>query len=140
MNNLNQDLVEEAAKPWFDEIKPKEIEGYVFKKENGNILVVNPNPRKIEGVKTMHDAIWFTYDPHSVEIGDRVQATYEVVETSYPAHAKATKIKKLESRKPQGAELSEAEAVKKSLETHKQKLKQVHNVMNLMDDSRSSIN
>ncbi|WP_299093698.1 DUF3221 domain-containing protein [uncultured Metabacillus sp.] len=96
-----EDPAEEAAKPWFDEIKPKEIEGYVFKKENGNILVVNPSPRKIEGGKTMYDAIWFTNDPHSVEIGDRVQATYEVVETSYPAHAKTTKIK--ETRKPKAS-------------------------------------
>jgi hypothetical protein len=85
------------------------MEGYVIQKQPKQILVVNPTPNEYT------DAVWFSNVPDSIEIGDKVNVSFDILLESYPGQAEAKEIKKLESHKPQGADLTEAEAIQKAL-------------------------
>ncbi|MBO1511903.1 DUF3221 domain-containing protein [Metabacillus bambusae] len=85
------------------------MEGYVIQRQPKQILVVNPTPNEYT------DAVWFSNVPDSIEIGEKVKVSFDVLLESYPGQAEAKKIEKLDSHKPQGADLTEAAAIKKSL-------------------------
>lgn len=78
-------------------------EGYIVKKKDKNILVVN-------------DAIWFSNAPADVQVGQKVQVWYDFVAESYPGQSSAKKVVILESNKPDNANLTEADAIRKALD------------------------
>jgi hypothetical protein len=85
------------------------MEGYVIEKQSNQMLVVNPNP------KEHTDAVWFSNIPNSIEIGDKVTVSFDIILESYPGQAEAKEVNVHESNKPQGADLTEAEALQKAL-------------------------
>jgi len=96
------------------------IEGYVIKKEDRGMLVVASVPKDFSstgGLKEFYNAIWFSNAPKKVQVGQRVQVWFDLVMESYPGQAKATKISILPSKKPKGANLTEAAAIRKALES-----------------------
>lgn len=96
------------------------IIGYVVKKEGRQILVVNPVPQDFSstgGVKEFYDAIWFSHSPRNVQIGQKVKVWFDFVATSYPGQSSAKRVLVLPSPKPDGANLSQAEAIRYALKT-----------------------
>lgn len=95
-----------------------DIEGYVVDKSGGRILVVDPNPQDFSstgGVSEFYDAIWFSNADEAIKVGEKVQVWFDAVAESYPGQAKALKTKVIQSVKPNGADLTEAEAIQKAL-------------------------
>ncbi|MGM0877173.1 MAG: DUF3221 domain-containing protein [Bacillota bacterium] len=115
---------ESETNPWTNDGVPMQMEGYVFKKETDKILVVNPEPREVADGKMMNDAVWFSNDPETVEIGDRVHVTYEFVLESYPGQSEAIEITVQDNKKPEGADLTESEALRKTLKKNASKITQ----------------
>lgn len=94
------------------------IEGYIVKKEGSRILVVDSEPQDFSstgGLKEFYNAIWFSNAPENVEIGEKVQVWFDVVMESYPGQSEAKKVLVLPNVKPEGADLSEAEAIREAL-------------------------
>jgi S-adenosylmethionine:tRNA-ribosyltransferase-isomerase (queuine synthetase) len=54
------------------------MEGYIVEKQSNKMLVVNPNP------KEHTDAVWFSNIPNSIEIGDKVIVSFDIMLESYP--------------------------------------------------------
>ena len=100
---------------------PPGMEGYVVAKENGRILVVDPVPLNFSetgGISEYYNAIWFSDAPEHAEVGHRVNVWFDAVAESYPGQSRATRTEVLTSPKPERADLSEAEAIRKALEEH----------------------
>lgn len=96
------------------------IEGYVVKKEDGRILVVASMPKdfsSIGGLSEFYNAIWFSSAPRKVKAGDHVQVWFDVVAESYPGQSAVEKVEILPGTKPKNADLTEAEAIRKALDT-----------------------
>jgi hypothetical protein len=94
------------------------IEGYVLAKDNGRILVVDPIPQDFSangGVSEFYNAIWLSGDTEQIDIGETVRAWFDAVAESYPGQAKATRISLIKSKKVGGADLNEAEVVRRAL-------------------------
>jgi hypothetical protein len=99
------------------------IEGYVVKKEQGRILVVDSNPEDYSstgGLAEFYNAIWFSSAPGKVNVGDKVQVWYDVVAESYPGQSEAEKVEILPGKKPKNADLAESEAIRKALDVLRQ--------------------
>lgn len=95
------------------------IEGYVVDIEDGRFLVVSPVPKDFSsmgGIKEFYDAIWFSNTPIDIQMDQKVQVWFDAVATSYPGQSGAQKVSILQSNKPNNANLTEAEAIKKALE------------------------
>ncbi|MFC5468898.1 DUF3221 domain-containing protein [Cohnella suwonensis] len=93
--------------------------GYVVKAEGGRILVVSPVERNFGsgGAQHYYEAIWFAKVPDDIEIGQRVEVIPEGgIEESYPAQGIAASVMVLPATNaPQGAKLTEAEAIRRAL-------------------------
>lgn len=96
------------------------IIGYVMQKDNERILVISQAAQDFSstgGVKEYYDAIWFSNAPKDVEVGDKVKVWYDIVAESYPGQSEAKHIEVISSQKPNGANLTESEALNKALES-----------------------
>jgi hypothetical protein len=96
-----------------------DLEGYVTKKENQRALVVNFIPKDFSsmgGTKEFYNAVWVSKISESIEVGQKVQVWFkgQVLE-SYPAQAEARKVSILPSMKPDNANLSEDQVIRKAL-------------------------
>jgi hypothetical protein len=94
------------------------IQGYIVKIENGRFLVVSSVPKDFSstgGAKEFYNAIWFSNAPNNIQIGHQVKVWFDNVNESYPGQSKAVKLSILPNRKPERADLTEAEAVRRAL-------------------------
>ncbi|MCD9025918.1 YobA family protein [Cohnella silvisoli] len=93
--------------------------GYVVKKEKNRILVVNSTERDFGangGASHYYEAIWFSNSPFNIEVGQHVEVRADgAIAESYPAQGKANTVAVITGLEPEGASLSEAEAVRKAL-------------------------
>jgi len=98
------------------------ITGYVMKKENGRILVVNPDALDFSangGIDEYYEAIWFSNAPGDINVGEKVAVWFDAVRESYPGQSNVKSIKIVAGRKPDGAQLTEAEAIRRALSSEK---------------------
>jgi len=98
------------------------ITGYVMKKENGRILVVNTDAQDFSangGVDEYYEAIWFSKVPENINVGEKVAVWFDVVLESYPGQSEIKDIKVITGEKPEGAQLTEAEAINMALTSEK---------------------
>lgn len=99
--------------------EPPDIAGYVMKKEEEQILVVNPEPKDYSstgGLKEGYDAIWVSKASEGVEVGQKVQVWFSgPIMESYPARGGAKKVSIIKSKQPKDADLSEAQVLRKVL-------------------------
>lgn len=96
----------------------KGFKGYVVKIDGDRILVVSPDVKDYSstgGQKNSYSAIWFDESPSNIDVGMKVEVWAEggKVLESYPAQGKAERVSVISDSQAEGAELSEAEAVKK---------------------------
>lgn len=94
--------------------------GYVVKKENDRILVVSPNVQDFSangGEKYFYDASWYTNSPSNIEIGQKVkvQVSPGLKIEPYPGRDKAVHVIIIKPSQPDGAILSETEAIRRAL-------------------------
>lgn len=123
LSGCNNNNPEPFKKPIMNKIKEPSktpgIEGYVVDIEGGRFLVVSPVPKDFSstgGVKEFYDAMWFSNVPKKIQIGQKVQVWFDEVATSYPGQSRAKDVSILQSNKPNNANLTEAEAIKKAIE------------------------
>lgn len=103
---------------------PPGMEGYVVQKEGGRILVVDSVPKDYSstgGVKEFYNAIFFSGAPDDIRIGQKVKVWFTIVAESYPGQSKAEHVEVLPDVRPEGASLTEAEAIAKALESEQAK-------------------
>lgn len=98
------------------------ITGYVVAKGEGDngLLVVSPeDEERGDGTENRidYDALWAYDSPEEADIGEQVRVWVEdgEVEESYPGQAAAGKVEIIPAGMPEGATLSEAEALNKAL-------------------------
>ncbi|KKI93272.1 hypothetical protein WQ54_05425 [Bacillus sp. SA1-12] len=89
-----------------------QTEGFVVEKSTKAVLVVNPN---LKDNDKNYGPIYFSNTPDTLEIGDKVIISFDILMESYPGQAEAKEVKVLESHKPAGADLTEAEALEKAM-------------------------
>lgn len=90
------------------------ITGYIMDKAGDRILVVNTEP-KYYSSNEHYDAVWFSNAPQNVDIGDMVNVWYDFMEDSYPGQSQVKHLEKLPSFQPEGANLSESQALYNAL-------------------------
>ena len=124
--NSNTIIAPEKKSPNVLEKKAPDVEagiiGYIMKIEDARFLVVSQVMQDFsstDGVKEYYDAIWFSNDPKDVEVGDKVKVWYDEVLTSYTGQSEAKHIEVISSQKPNDANLTESEALKKALNNEK---------------------
>jgi hypothetical protein len=94
------------------------IIGYVMKKEDGRILVINPEPKDFSStgrVQEFYDAIWFSNAPIDIELGDKVKVWFESVRESYPGQSEIKRIKVINDQKLKDADITEPKALHRAL-------------------------
>ncbi len=95
------------------------ITGYVMDISGDSILVINTEPEDYSGtggVEEFYDAVWVSNVTESVAVGEQVNVWFEGgVNESYPAQAGMGELEIIDSRIPNGASLSEAEALRAAL-------------------------
>ncbi len=99
------------------------IEGYVTAVEGGRILVVSSEAQDFSstgGVDEFYNAIWFSNAPDSIKAGDFVKVWFDAVAESYPGQSEAIHVEVVQGQKPEGASLSQSEALNKALRIHDQ--------------------
>lgn len=97
------------------------MEGYVMAVEADRILVVESKAKDFSssgGEEEFYSAIWFSKAPDNMKVGQKVQVWFDIVLESYPGQSEAKKVVVLPSERPEGADLNEAEAIRKAVETH----------------------
>jgi len=94
------------------------ITGYVMNKENDRILVVSSEAQDFSangGVNEFYNAIWFSKAPKDIKIGEKVMVWFDIVAESYPGQSEPKEIAIVPSQLPEGADLTEADALNKAL-------------------------
>jgi len=95
------------------------ITGYVMATSEDSILVVNTEPEDFSGaggIEEFYDAVWVSNVTETVDVGEQVNVWFEGgVDQSYPAQAGMGELEIMDSRIPDGADLSEAEALRFAL-------------------------
>ncbi|WLR47162.1 DUF3221 domain-containing protein [Halobacillus litoralis] len=94
--------------------------GYVMDKREGAILVVDPSPQDFSHTKEddrYYEAYWAEGDAaENVEIGSKVDVWLgKYVQESYPGQVALKRAKAVPTSKPEGAQLTEYEALRKAL-------------------------
>jgi hypothetical protein len=84
------------------------ITGYIMNKENDRILVVSSYAQDLS-------AIWFSKAPKDILIGEKVKVWFDAVAESYPGQSEIKKISIVPGKLPEGADLTEADALYKAL-------------------------
>lgn len=96
-----------------------DISGYIMDERVHEILVVSTEPADYSetgGTEEFYDAVWVSRVTEVTEIGDYVEVWFDGgVETSYPAQAAMEELEIIEPDQPQGADLTESEALRKAL-------------------------
>ncbi|MDA3130864.1 YobA family protein [Aliibacillus thermotolerans] len=95
--------------------------GYVMEKEDNRILVVDSEAQDFNetgGSDEFYNAIWFSNVPEEVELGDKVRVWFDITLESYPGQSEANNIEIIPSETPEGASLTESEALQRALVTH----------------------
>jgi hypothetical protein len=90
------------------------IIGYIMSKKDGRILVVNPDASGSDDGE-YYEAIWFSNAPEDIGVGEKVKVWYSILQESYPAQSEVEHLEVIPSQKPEGANLTEAEALSKAL-------------------------
>lgn len=94
------------------------IAGYVVKQANQRSLIVNPVPRKVgsgEEAHELYEAFWVSDLPADVQLGQKIQVWADFILESYPAQIQATHYAILPSVKPEHADLTVEQAIRKAL-------------------------
>lgn len=95
------------------------ITGYVMDKEGRQILVVSTEAKDYSengGIEEFYDAVWASEAPKDVLVGEQVKIWFDGgMDTSYPGQAAVGKLELMPSSSPEGATLSEAEALNRAL-------------------------
>lgn len=94
------------------------ITGYVMNKENDRILVVSSEAQDFSangGVNEFYNAIWFSKAPKDIKTGEKVMVWFDIVAESYPGQSEVKEIAIVPSQLPEGASLTEADALNKAL-------------------------
>ncbi|MFC4596916.1 YobA family protein [Cohnella hongkongensis] len=96
------------------------ITGYIVETKGTGILVTGSVRKDFSangGASHYFDAVWFSDAGSGLEIGQKVRvwSTGEIAE-SYPGQGKAKRVEVLEPAKPDGAGMTEAEAIRRALE------------------------
>lgn len=94
--------------------------GFVIKKENNQVLVTNPNVQDFSangGEKYYYSASWYTNVPSNIEIGQKVEVWVadSAKTTEYPGKDTAVDIAVIHTPHPDGANLTEEDAIRKAL-------------------------
>ncbi|QOR67868.1 YobA family protein [Cytobacillus suaedae] len=100
---------------------PPGMEGYVISVKGDRILVVEAKSQDFSstgGEEEFYSAIWFSKAPDNMKVGQKVQVWFDIVAESYPGQSEAKKVVVLPSERPEGADLNEAEAIRKAFEAH----------------------
>lgn len=116
------------------------IMGYVMDKEKDRILAVSSDAQDFSstgGVEEFYDAIWFSEAPKDIEIGDKVKVWFDIVAESYPGQSKVEHIEVIPAEKPDGADLSDSEALHKALTSQSIDTNEVLAVKSIEFDSQS---
>ncbi|MBM7703556.1 YobA family protein [Metabacillus iocasae] len=88
---------------------PATLEGYVMKKDNHRILVVN-------GSEDHDNAIWLSNAFNKVDIGQYVHLWIDgPIAESFPAQGSAAKVEVIKVEKPKGATFTQEEALRQLL-------------------------
>ncbi|MGM0843896.1 MAG: DUF3221 domain-containing protein [Bacillota bacterium] len=99
------------------------ITGFVMDKEGQQILVVSTQAKDYSdngGIKEYYDAVWASEAPNDVNVGEQVKISFDGgMDTSYPGQAAVGKLEVIPSSSPEGAALSEAEALNRALSQNK---------------------
>ncbi|MDW7650274.1 MAG: YobA family protein [Bacillota bacterium] len=114
------------------------ITGYVMKREDGRILVIDPNPQDFSstgGVDEYYNAIYFSNAPRDVTVGDKVKVWFDIMMDSYPGQSEVEYLEIVPSPKPAGANLNESEALNKALMSQEFKTDVVVNSIDYMDET-----
>lgn len=95
------------------------ITGYVVDNSDESVLIVSNQPDDYSstgGIEEFYDAVIASNAPDNVEVGDYVEAWYDGgIDQSYPAQATIGTLSILPNEQPEGADLTESEALKKAL-------------------------
>ncbi|MCC5894109.1 MAG: YobA family protein [Alkalibacterium sp.] len=96
-----------------------DITGYVMDSGGDSILVVYTVPTdqgQTNGLGEYYDAVWVSDVTESVEVGEQVSVWFEGgIAESYPAQTQMGNLEIVDSPRPEGADLSETEALKEAL-------------------------
>lgn len=97
-----------------------DLHGYVLDKADDSIFVVSKEAKDLSangGIETYYDAISLSDAPNNVQIGDEVMVWYAGgVAESYPMQGKVGHLEIMPDTKPEGANFTQAEALRKSLQ------------------------
>lgn len=113
------------------------ITGYVMDKEGDRMLVASYEAQDLSddgGVSQFYQLIWFSNAPETIEIGDKVSIWYNDLNESYPAQSSVKDYKIIESTKPNDANLTEIQALKRALAKQKNHPSQVFAVQSITFD------
>jgi hypothetical protein len=95
------------------------ITGYVIDKKDKEILIVSQEAKDYSesgGTRESYDAVWAKNSPDDVKVGEKVKVWFKGdIATSYPGIATVGKLEVIPSSTPEGATLSDAEALNKAL-------------------------
>jgi len=94
------------------------IIGYVMDMSDGRILVISSEVQDFSatgGIEEFYNAIWFSKAPENIKIGDQVRVWFDSVAESYPGQSEVKHIEVMPEEKPDGADLSESEAINKAV-------------------------
>ena len=133
----NQSVVEDSSPS--DE---PGIIGYVMDKEGGRILVVNSVAQDFSetgGISEYYDAIWFANAPEDIQVGEKVKVWYDIVMDSYPAQSEAIHLEIITTPRPDGAELTETEALYQALTSQLMNIDNPIAVKNIWYDNDNDI-
>jgi hypothetical protein len=100
-------------------VQEPEYIGYIVSKEGKRILVVDNEEQSFGssgGASHFYNAIWFSNVDSGLEIGQQVKVWSDgKIAESYPGQGKAVRVETIAKERPDGATLTEPEAVRKAL-------------------------
>lgn len=104
-----------------DPVEELGITGYVMDIGEGGMLVVSAEAKdysRTGGNEEYYDAVWVSYAPGDVEVGEYVKIKFDgAINDSYPGQADVREIEVIPGSTPEGATLSDTEALNKALTT-----------------------
>jgi hypothetical protein len=116
------------------------IIGYVMNKENKGILVVSQVVQDFSstgGVEEFYNAIWFSNAPKDIKLGDKVKVWFDEVLESYPGQSEVKHIEVITGEKPNGANITESEALYNALTSEEMKTNEVIVVKSIAYDKQA---